>query len=88
MWGPNEDTARSGTLTSLSERGCFVKTKGFVSEGQRIFVKLWLPTWRWLTLEGAVRYHMERVGFGLVFADVPEAAREIIELLIETHQAK
>jgi hypothetical protein len=66
-YGSNADTPRSGTVTSISVLGCFVKTKGWATKGQKMFLKLWLPEGQWLQMQGTVIYHMERVGFGVTF---------------------
>ena len=81
-FGPNSDTPRSGTVTSISVLGCFVKTKGWATKGQKMYLRLWLPEGQWLPLQGTVLYHMERVGFGLTFdeisADEEMKIREVV----------
>ena len=69
-FGPNKDTPRSGTVTSISVLGCFVKTKGWATKGQIMHLRLWLPEGQWLKLKGTVIYHMERIGFGLTFDEL------------------
>ena len=69
-FGPNPDTPRSGTVTSMSALGCFVKTKGWTTKGQKVHLRLWLPEGQWLRLQGTVIYHMEGIGFGLTYDDV------------------
>ena len=81
-FGPNPDTPRSGSVTSISVSGCFVKTKGWATKGQKMYLRLWLPEGQWLPLQGTVLYHMERVGFGLTFeeisADEETKIREVV----------
>ncbi|HEX8720158.1 MAG TPA: hypothetical protein VF736_05925 [Pyrinomonadaceae bacterium] len=72
-FGPTPDAPRSGTITSIGLRECFVKTKATVMEGQDIYVRVWMPDNRWLRLSGRVKYHMSGVGFGVVFNEPPEA---------------
>jgi hypothetical protein len=71
-FGPTPDTPRSGAITSIGLRECFVKTKAIVIEGQSIHVRVWMPDNRWLRLGGRVKYHMDRVGFGVVFQALSE----------------
>lgn len=66
-FGPNPETPRSGTITSISVLGCFVKTKGWATKGQVMYLKLWLPEGQWLRLQGTIIYHLERIGFGVTF---------------------
>jgi len=82
-FGPTEDTPRSASVTSLSERGCFVKTKAHVAKGQRLHLKLWLPEWRWLPLSCEVIYHLEQVGFGVGFCQLTPEQEQAIRRTIE-----
>ena len=71
-FGPTPDTPRSGTITSIGLRECFVKTKAIVIEGQDLFVRVWMPDNRWLRMSGRVKYHMTGVGFGVIFHELPD----------------
>lgn len=82
-WGLTDACARNGKITSLSLRGCFVKTTAMASDGQAIFVNCWLPSHRWLLLSGTVLYHIEKIGFGLAFPDLDEEQRDALSGLIE-----
>src|SRR4051812_46830840 len=82
-FGPTPDTPRSGTITSIGLRECFVKTKAIVMEGQDLFVRVWMPDNRWLRLSGKVKYHMDRVGFGVIFHDLSDEQSADIARLVE-----
>lgn len=88
-FGATPDAPRSGAITSIGLKECFVKTKALIIEGQDIFVRVWVPENRWLRLSGRVKYHMSGVGFGVVFHDLPEEQAndlaELIYLLREHH---
>ena len=71
-FGPTPDAPRSGTITSIGLKECFVKTKAIVIEGQSLHVRVWTPENCWLRLTGRVKYHMERVGFGVVFHELSD----------------
>jgi hypothetical protein len=81
-FGLSDDTPRSGTVTSLSLRGCFVKTRAWAERGMEMHVKIWLPEQRWLLLRGAVLYHMEKIGFGLSFRDLTPGESNTLDALI------
>ncbi len=82
-FGPTPDTPRSGTITSIGLRECFVKTKAIVIEGQTLHVRVWTPENCWLRLSGRVKYHMERVGFGVVFHELSEDQLADLSRLVE-----
>jgi hypothetical protein len=82
-FGPTPDTPRSGTITSIGLKECFVKTKAIVIEGQSLHVRVWTPENRWLRLSGRVKYHMERVGFGVVFHELAEDQLLDLSRLVE-----
>jgi hypothetical protein len=87
-WGYTEDTPRSGKITSLSLRNCFVQTKAIVTEGQQIYVRCWLPERRWLSLNGTVKSSLERVGFSYSFAELTDEQRETLRSLMEHFRGK
>ena len=82
-FGPTPDAPRSGIITSIGLRECFVKTKAIVIEGQNLHVRVWMPDNRWLRLSGRVKYHMERVGFGVIFHELPEEQLADLSRLVE-----
>ena len=82
-WGLTDACPRNGKITSLSSRGCFVKTTAATTDGQTIFVNCWLPDRRWLLLSGTVLYNIEKIGFGLTFTDLNEEQKEGVSSLIE-----
>jgi hypothetical protein len=82
-FGPTPDTPRSGIITSIGPRECFVKTKAIVIEGQSLHVRVWIPENRWLRLTGRVKYHMERVGFGVIFEGLSDEQLADLSHLVE-----
>jgi hypothetical protein len=87
-WGLTDACPRNGKITSLSQRGSFVKTTANVTDGQTIFVNCWLPQERrWVMLRGVVSYHIEKIGFGLNFTDLTAEQKETLSILIEHYRA-
>ena len=82
-FGPTPDAPRRGTITSIGLRECFVKTKAIVTQGQDLFVRGWMPEKRWLRLSGRVKYHMDLVGFGVIFHELPEEQAHDLTGLID-----
>ena len=87
-WGLTDACPRNGKITSLSSRGCFVKTTAVTTDGQTVFVNCWLPDRRWMMFSGTVIYHIEKIGFGLVFANLNEEQQETIASLVEHSRDK
>ena len=82
-FGTSPATPRNGTVTSLSGSGCFIKTKVWITKGQKIYLRLWLPEERWLRLSGEVLYHLESIGFGLLFTDVSPEDEIVLRELVD-----
>jgi PilZ domain len=82
IFGVTPEATRSGKVTSLSVAGCFVKTTIWATDVPTIYIRLWLNSQRWLRLQGSVLYHLEKIGFGLRFADLtPQDESALIELI-------
>ena len=75
----------SGTLSDLSEGGCFVLSSGQVAEGES--VKIFLPLGEGMKVEvvGEVRNFVFEMGFALRFLRVSEAQTNVIQGLMAKH---
>lgn len=83
LWGESPDDLHSGKMTNMGERGCFIQTRAEVLKGAEVFVRLRLPTERWLLLRGEVVHVTRRVGFGVEFKGLDEEDAGMIRLLVE-----
>lgn len=81
-WGLTDACPRNGKITSLSLKGCFVKTTAAATDGQTIFLNCWMPSNRWELLCGKVIYHIEKIGFGFNFKELSEEQKETLAVLI------
>ena len=81
-FGSTPSTPRNGVVTRISLKRCFVKTKVAVAEGQPLFLRVWTDE-RWLRLRGTVKYHMEMVGFSLVFGGLEEEDAGTLATLVD-----
>lgn len=69
-------------ITDLSLGGCFLDTVGETMAGEIVCFRVSLPDGDWLYLEGEVRHHAQRMGFGVRFLDLePQQAGKIEALL-------
>lgn len=85
LWG-GEDSLRGGKITSLSKKGCFIQTRSEALSGQRIKIRIRLPTERWMMLEGEVRHVLRRVGFGVQFTALAEDDACMLDLLVDYYR--
>jgi hypothetical protein len=72
----------SARITDLSEGGCYLDTVGEVLAGEIVAFRVLLPDGDWLYLEGEVRHHRHRVGFGVQFVELnEEQMKNLLRLL-------
>ena len=72
----------SARITDLSEDGCYLDSVGDVATGEIVGFRVLLPDDDWLYLEGEIRHHKHRFGFGVRFVDLNEEQREKLQWLI------
>lgn len=74
-----------GTLSDVSESGCFVLSSGDISEGDTIKLLLPLGDGMKVQLLGEVRNHVFEIGFALRFIDLSEAQKRVLREFIVRH---
>ena len=76
----------AGTLSDISEYGCFVLSSGEFTEGETL--KLFLPIGEGIKLEivGEVRNKVFEIGFALRFMDLSEAQKRVLREFIAGHR--
>jgi hypothetical protein len=82
-FGATLNTPRNGVVTRISLKKCFVKSKVAVADGQPLFLRVWMNDDRWLRLRGTVKYHMEMVGFCLLFGGLEEDETNNLATLVD-----
>jgi len=70
----------------MSKGGCYLDTVGEVGLGEIVAFRVLLPDGDWLYLEGKVRHHKPKLGFGVEFVDPDENQQEKIALVIRLAQ--
>lgn len=75
-----------GMVGNLSPHGCFFVTYANVEINEIINAQIFLPTERWLHIEGEVSHRAERAGFGVRFLNLTEADKASLELVIDYAQ--
>lgn len=75
-----------GTLSDVSEYGCFVLSSGEINEGDAL--KLFLPVGGGIKVQllGEVKNHVFEIGFALRFIDLSEAQRRVLREFIANHR--
>lgn len=76
----------SGTLSDVSESGCFVLSSGEISEGDAL--KLFLPVGDGMKVQllGEVKNHVFEIGFALRFVDLSDAQKRVLREFIAKHR--
>lgn len=81
VWQDAEER-HSARVTDLSEDGCYLDTVGEVMVGEIVAFRVLLPDGEWLYLEGEVRHHRHRNGFGVQFVELNEEQTENLQRLL------
>lgn len=69
-------------ITDLSLGGCYLDTVGETMTGEIVGFRVSLADGDWLYLEGEVRHHTPKKGFGVRFVDLEQEQKEKIEALL------
>ena len=85
MWDSSTE-AHSARVTNLSEGGCYLDSVGDVRQGEIVGFRIMLPEGDWLYLEGEVRHHTPRKGFGVQFVDLNEEQTANLQWLLTRAQ--
>ncbi|MEO8043122.1 MAG: PilZ domain-containing protein [Acidobacteriota bacterium] len=81
----NHDGRRPGTLSDISEEGCFVLSEVDVSDGE--LVKIFIPLTDGMKVEflGQVANFVYEIGFAVNFLSLSDAQKEFLESFVEVH---
>jgi hypothetical protein len=76
---------KQGTLSDISEEGCFILTEVDVSDGE--LVKVYIPLTDGMKVEflGQVANYVYEIGFAVHFLSLSEAQREFLVSFVELH---
>lgn len=80
-WGRSGEPPRHADTGDLSAGGCFVMTSDPAGVGERVVIILPHEATAGLRIPGEIVYRME-IGFGVRFAEMPQAARAALTLLL------
>ena len=87
MWDSSTE-AHSARVTNLSEAGCYLSSVGDVRPGEIVGFRILLPDGDWLYLEGEVRHHTPKTGFGVQFVDLnEEQTAKLAELMLRAEKS-
>ena len=81
----NYNGRRPGTLSDISEDGCFVLSEVDVSDGE--LVKVFIPMTDGMKVEfmGQVANFVYEIGFAVNFVSITETQREFLRSFVELH---
>ena len=77
---------RAGTLSDISEEGCFILSEVDVSDGE--LVKVFIPLTDGMKVEfmGQVANFVYEIGFAVNFLSLSDAQKEFIASFVEVHR--
>ena len=77
---------RAGTLSDISEEGCFVLSEVDVSDGE--LVKIFIPLSDGMKVEflGQVANYVYEIGFAVLFLSMTEAQKEFLASFVAMHR--
>ncbi len=75
---------KTGTISDISETGCFVLCSGEVEDGEN--VKIFFPLSGGMKVQfwGEVVNHFPEIGFAIRFIELSEAQKEFLEKFVDT----
>ena len=76
---------KSGTLSDISELGCFVLCSGDVDDGSTVKVFLPLNDGK-VQFEAVVANHLMEVGFAAKFVNLSPAQAEFLKKFVDSHK--
>lgn len=79
---------QSGTLSDVSLDGCFVLSSGDVEDGDDVKVFVPLADGMKVQFEGKVANHVYEIGFGIRFAQLTAAQRDLLTQLVRRSEER
>lgn len=75
---------QTGTISDISETGCFILCSGEVEDGES--VKIFFPLSGGMKVQfwGEVANHFPEIGFAARFIELSEAQRDFLEKFVDT----
>ncbi len=74
---------RSIRIGDLSVTGCFVETKEMAVVGQHVELKIHIPNWGLLDLEGEVAYASAPIGFAVRFINLRPDTHIVLQAAVD-----
>lgn len=88
-WGLAPQCPYEGAVTSLSVKGCFIRTDVVATLSEKIiFLRIRLPDGRTVALQGRVIYYLRRFGFAMEFEGLTGEDQSTLEWLMELHSTE
>ena len=75
---------KNGTISDISQIGCFVLSSGEVEDGESIKILFPLSDGRKIQFWGEVVNHVFEIGFAVRFIELSEAQKDFLEKFVDT----
>ena len=79
---------KKGTISDISEAGCFVMCSGEVEDGESVNVFLPLKSGMKLQFKGEVVNHFLEIGYAVRFVELSPAQKEFLKKFVESLRQK
>jgi hypothetical protein len=87
-WGLTAKYEHGGKITSLSHRGCLLKTDTIQPLSEKtIHIRVPLPDYEWWEVRGRALYYLRDVGFGVEFTDLTDEDAATLRRLMQHYLA-
>ena len=85
-WDSNDGT-RSGTLSDLTAKGCFILASGFFDEGTTVRVGFPTSDGYLVDIVGVIVNQVPDIGFALRFVDLTETQEEFLRTFADANES-
>ncbi len=75
-----------GTLSDISERGCFILSSGDFADGERVFIHLPFADNEPVKVAGEITNHVFEIGFAAAFFEMSDDFAGIIDRFVEANR--
>jgi c-di-GMP-binding flagellar brake protein YcgR len=74
---------QKGTVTDISETGCFMLTADNVTRGEPVSIEIKLTSSRAIFMRGEVVYQIPEMGFAVQFTDSDETEKQMLKKYLD-----
>jgi hypothetical protein len=85
-WGLTPECIKLDRITSFSIGGCFIQTREAVRPLTHVYIRFFLSNKGERIIRAEVRYHLEKVGLGVEFANLTALDKKNFQVLVDYYK--